>query len=166
MPSWLETWPKSQSCLIQEISTRLGAEDWGKHPLHAAAASGSLDVVQLLLGRGASPNTLDYASDPPLWHAVEHGLVEMVQMLLDSKCTTSDIASEVKVRLQAAPAASGSLAHACTWRNLAWLQVGCSGCQRARFRGSVTFDTPSPGEPGCRGLKTPPRSSPADAVPM
>lgn len=74
-----------------EISTRLGAEDWGKHPLHAAAASSNMEVVQLLLARGASPNMLDYASDPPLWHAVEHGLVDMVLLLLDNKSMSSDL---------------------------------------------------------------------------
>lgn len=92
-----------------EISTRLGAEDWGKHPLHAAAASSNMEVVQLLLARGALPNTLDYASDPPLWHAVEHGLVDMVMLLLDNKSTSSDLHPEGKVGQRTSPA--GSSAH-------------------------------------------------------
>ncbi|GIL54233.1 hypothetical protein Vafri_9807, partial [Volvox africanus] len=37
------------------------------------------------------PNQLDYASDPPLWHAVENNLVGLVELLLAAGATAADI---------------------------------------------------------------------------
>ncbi|KAG2485211.1 hypothetical protein HYH03_015998 [Edaphochlamys debaryana] len=41
--------------------------------------------------RACDPNQLDYASDPPLWHAVENNLVELVGMLLRAGATAADL---------------------------------------------------------------------------
>lgn len=52
-------------------------------PLHLAAASGSVEIVRLLLDRGADPSAFDFADTTPCGHAGKKGHREVVRLLLD-----------------------------------------------------------------------------------
>ncbi|KAF0930487.1 hypothetical protein E2562_032911 [Oryza meyeriana var. granulata] len=55
-------------------------------PLHFAAAKGHLDIVMLLLEKGADVNARNYCGQTALMHACRHGHWEVVQMLLLFRC--------------------------------------------------------------------------------
>jgi len=52
-------------------------------PLHLAAASGSVEIVRVLLERGADPSAFDFADNTPCGHAGKKGHREVVRLLLD-----------------------------------------------------------------------------------
>uniref|UniRef100_A0ACD5TJ11 Uncharacterized protein n=1 Tax=Avena sativa TaxID=4498 RepID=A0ACD5TJ11_AVESA len=58
-------------------------------PLHFAAAKGHLDIVTLLLEKGADVNARNYCGQTALMHACRHGHWEVVQMLLLFKCNVT-----------------------------------------------------------------------------
>jgi len=56
-----------------------------KTPLQVAAQSGELEVVKLLLSKGASPDTLEDEL-PPVFFALRKKHYEIARMLIESKC--------------------------------------------------------------------------------
>jgi len=52
-------------------------------PLHLAAASGSAEIVRVLLDRGADPSAFDFSDTTPCGHAGKKGHREVVRLLLD-----------------------------------------------------------------------------------
>jgi uncharacterized protein len=52
------------------------------HPLHAAAAGRSRDIVAMLLEHGADPNATQHGGWTPLHGAAQHGDVELAKALL------------------------------------------------------------------------------------
>jgi hypothetical protein len=52
-------------------------------PLHLAASSGSVEIVGVLLDRGADPSAFDFADTTPCGHAGKKGHREVVRLLLD-----------------------------------------------------------------------------------
>uniref|UniRef100_A0A452YNL1 RING-type E3 ubiquitin transferase n=1 Tax=Aegilops tauschii subsp. strangulata TaxID=200361 RepID=A0A452YNL1_AEGTS len=58
-------------------------------PLHFAAAKGHLDIVTLLLEKGADVNARNYCGQTALMHACRHGHWEVVQMLLLFRCNVT-----------------------------------------------------------------------------
>ncbi|KAG8084102.1 hypothetical protein GUJ93_ZPchr0010g8813 [Zizania palustris] len=58
-------------------------------PLHFAAAKGHLDIVMLLLEKGADANARNYCGQTALMHACRHGHWEVVQMLLLFRCNVT-----------------------------------------------------------------------------
>lgn len=63
-------------------------------PLHSAVAAGSLEIVDLLLARGAAPDPVEFLGFTPLASAAGHGSREMVLHILahgaDPRHRTSD----------------------------------------------------------------------------
>ena len=55
----------------------------GRAPLHYAAREGRVEVMKLLLERGAYPNAWDNGGMTPLHYAAERGDVEIVRLLLE-----------------------------------------------------------------------------------
>jgi len=55
----------------------------GRAPLHYAAREGRVEVIKLLLERGAYPNAWDNGDKTPLHYAAERGDVEIVRLLLE-----------------------------------------------------------------------------------
>jgi ankyrin repeat protein len=55
----------------------------GRAPLHYAAREGRVEVIKLLLERGAYPNAWDNCDKTPLHYAAERGDVEIVRLLLE-----------------------------------------------------------------------------------
>ncbi|PNT67742.1 hypothetical protein BRADI_3g31460v3 [Brachypodium distachyon] len=58
-------------------------------PLHFAAAKGHLDIVTMLLEKGADVNARNYCGQTALMHACRHGHWEVVQMLLLFRCNVT-----------------------------------------------------------------------------
>jgi hypothetical protein len=54
---------------------------WRRSPLHIAALEGHLEVVELLLARGAAVNAISKYGDTPLHFAISHGNVEVITAL-------------------------------------------------------------------------------------
>jgi ankyrin repeat protein len=54
-----------------------------KRPLHLAAGAGHIDVVRLLLEKGASKNPGDETGETPLHHASKAGHIKVVSVLLE-----------------------------------------------------------------------------------
>jgi ankyrin repeat protein len=52
-------------------------------PIHAASASGQLEIVQLLLAHGADVNAQQEGGFVPLHNAAQNGQLEMVRLFLD-----------------------------------------------------------------------------------
>jgi ankyrin repeat protein len=68
-----------------DVTTRRGGQGWpraGWSPLHYAAAYGFLDIVALLLERGASVDALDDSGATPLEVAREAGQEEAAWLLV------------------------------------------------------------------------------------
>jgi hypothetical protein len=60
------------------------ADEYGLMPLHYAVGGGNVEIVKLLLGKGADVNAKEWYEDKtPLHYAVEGGNVEIVKLLLD-----------------------------------------------------------------------------------
>lgn len=57
----------------------------------SACGSGDPGSVGVCGNGGCDPNQMDYASDPPLWHAVENNLVDLVGLLLAHGATAADL---------------------------------------------------------------------------
>jgi ankyrin repeat protein len=57
----------------------------GSTPLHVAAEkNGNLEVIKLLLARGANTNQVDRARNTPLYIAAKYGHLKVVELLLDN----------------------------------------------------------------------------------
>jgi hypothetical protein len=71
--------------IIAEAHIDLDSVDrHGRTALHHALSYGAHGIVQLLVGRGASPNVVDSDGWTPLHFAVKLGWVDIVRQLLDS----------------------------------------------------------------------------------
>ncbi|XP_069683189.1 ankyrin repeat domain-containing protein 29-like [Periplaneta americana] len=62
--------------------SRTTTKTYGKTPLHYAAWSRSVQVAELLVGRGASVSARDKSGDSPLFEAVYSGYLPMVETFL------------------------------------------------------------------------------------
>jgi uncharacterized protein len=63
--------------------TALSLDPLRNQPIHAAAASGSDEIVQLLLDAGADPNAVQAGQWTPLHAAAEKGHAHVVRLLLE-----------------------------------------------------------------------------------
>jgi len=50
-------------------------------------------MARLLVRRGADVDKLDAVSEPALWHAVEQGHPQMVELLLELGATATDLSA-------------------------------------------------------------------------
>eukprot|EP00241_Pyramimonas_parkeae_P007107 CAMPEP_0114252224 /NCGR_PEP_ID=MMETSP0058-20121206/15719_1 /TAXON_ID=36894 /ORGANISM="Pyramimonas parkeae, CCMP726" /LENGTH=305 /DNA_ID=CAMNT_0001366137 /DNA_START=380 /DNA_END=1295 /DNA_ORIENTATION=+ len=83
-----------------------GADEAGITPLHDAAYYGHVEIVRLLLSKGAKVTAVDEDGSTPLHHAAESGHEETVRALLNSnadafirnkqRCTALDMAQKCK----------------------------------------------------------------------
>lgn len=62
-------------------------DDKGNTALHRATARGALDIVKLLIRKGANPNLHNIADSTPLHYAIENHKDEIVDVLLAYKST-------------------------------------------------------------------------------
>jgi ankyrin repeat protein len=68
---------------LLEYGAVVGVQDSSKNtPLHAASASGKVDIMRWLLDHGADPNARNSSSWTPLYRAVYDIRLETVQALL------------------------------------------------------------------------------------
>ena len=68
--------------------TQAVESSYGCTPLHYAASSGHLEIVQTLLNAGALPNAMDSSNYLPVDYARQAGHVHVVQCLEDSGVST------------------------------------------------------------------------------
>jgi len=66
------------------IDINQGAIHHGPTPLMMASSKGKIDVVQLLLEKGANPNICDGVGDSALLYAISKGDDSIVKLLLDN----------------------------------------------------------------------------------
>lgn len=72
--------------IISENSSLLNISEGKLAPLHLAAKAGALDVVKLLVEKGAKKEAKDYLERTPLYLAAEHQQEEVVKFLIDQGC--------------------------------------------------------------------------------
>ncbi|XP_069670311.1 uncharacterized protein [Periplaneta americana] len=76
---------KTQKSSAYTVKERLETKDWNyKTPLSWAAYSGVLEMVSLLVEKGADVNTYDMDKQTPLYYAVSGSHVNVVQFLINS----------------------------------------------------------------------------------
>lgn len=98
------------------VSATIDAEEAGMTPLHAAVVAGQLQVVRLLLARGADASARNGGGRMPLHDAFEYGR-DLIAQLLISEDTGIDACAaaafgrlnELKSRLAANPAEANDL---------------------------------------------------------
>jgi hypothetical protein len=74
------------ACLLIEAGTDVNIKSkMYKTPLQVAAQSGDLEVVKLLLSKGASPDSLEDEL-PPVFFALRKKHYEIARVLIESKC--------------------------------------------------------------------------------
>lgn len=66
---------------LNEKGLSMGIYDWT--PLHIAAKRGNLDIVQLLIERGAELNALNSMGQTPLFLAVQGGHKDIANLLIE-----------------------------------------------------------------------------------
>ena len=80
----MHTWQicsKHASLCEADQSPQVGKSD-DTTPLMIAADHGHIEVVELLLKKGCSPNTQDRLGRTPLWEAAWNGLATVAMVLL------------------------------------------------------------------------------------
>ncbi|EWC44545.1 hypothetical protein DRE_06717 [Drechslerella stenobrocha 248] len=76
-----------------KVDPNVVTSDGKRTPLHQAAQNGCVDVVRILLERGADPDPRDQHGISPLWSAAQGGFEEIVKMLLATKGADAEVIS-------------------------------------------------------------------------
>jgi ankyrin repeat protein len=85
--AFFEAARRGEVALVGELldsGVDIEAESWGNRALHKAAAKGRLEVVRLLLERGAELDARDSRGNTPMLHAAYNGQLEVVKLLVES----------------------------------------------------------------------------------
>jgi len=136
--------------LLLERGARLDAPDSREEtPLHYAAHSrDAVELIKLLVARGANPNAPS-RNGPPLHRAARAGLVENIQVLVASGAELNTKGKETDAKSALEAAVEGRSAEAA----LALLELGAEPNVESYYNGFVTIPhREEPGTPEKKGL--------------
>lgn len=109
--------PVVNALLAEGATVDAPSGDEARTPLMAAAATGHLELVRLLIEAGADAKTLDQSHKDALWHAAHAGQEQTFAFLLphikvaDRKAATSELAAHVESRRRLATSAAQLIDH-------------------------------------------------------